>query len=175
MGYPVVLKGCSPEIAHKTEEGLIVPDIRTDREAEEAFEGLNQKMEGLSDGMVLVQEMVSGKRELMVGLIRDQQFGPCVMFGLGGIFSEILKDVSFRLAPLTKKDAIEMMNEINGHKILEDIRGMGPVNKESLASIIMKLGRIGLENERIQEIDINPVIIAGTEPIAVDALIILDS
>ncbi len=175
MGYPVVLKACSPEIAHKTEKGLIVPDIRTDREAEEAFEGLNQKMEGLSDGMVLVQEMVSGKRELMVGLIRDQQFGPCVMFGLGGIFSEILKDVSFRLAPLTKKDAIEMMNEINGQKILEDIRGMGPVNKESLASIIMKLGRIGLENERIQEIDINPVIIAGTEPIAVDALIILDS
>jgi acetyl-CoA synthetase (ADP-forming) len=174
IGYPVVLKGCSQEIAHKTEKGLIVPDIRTDKEAEEAFEGLNQKLEGLLDGKVLIQEMVAGKRELMVGLTRDQQFGPCVMFGLGGIFSEILKDVSFRLAPLTRKDALEMMAEIKGRKILDAVRGMAPVNQERLADIIINVGRIGLENERVKEIDINPVIIADTDPVAVDALIVLE-
>ena len=174
IGYPVVLKGCSQEIAHKTEKGLIVPDIRTDKEAEDAFEELKQRMESLSDGKVLVQEKVAGKRELMVGLTRDQQFGPCVMFGLGGIFSEILKDVSFRLAPLTRKDALEMMNEIKGRKILDAVRGMEPVNQERLADIIVKVGRIGLENERVKEIDINPVIITGADPVAVDALIVLE-
>ncbi|MBW2619436.1 MAG: acetate--CoA ligase family protein, partial [Deltaproteobacteria bacterium] len=103
IGYPLVLKGCSSEIAHKTEKSLIQVDIRDDQEAEAAFEGIMANMPG-SDGAVLVQEMVKGKRELVVGLIRDPQFGPCVMFGLGGIFTEILKDISFRVAPLEKRD-----------------------------------------------------------------------
>jgi len=102
IGYPVVMKGCSPEITHKTEKDLIRTDIRDDKEALDTFNDIMAGMNG-SHGAILIQEMIKGKRELVIGLIRDPQFGPCVMFGLGGIFTEILKDVSFRLAPLEKK------------------------------------------------------------------------
>ena len=97
------------------------------------------------------------------------------MFGLGGIFTEILKDISFRIAPLEKRDALEMMKEIKAHKILEAIRGMEAADLDALAEILINVGRIGLENEQVKEIDINPVIISRTRPIAVDALVILDS
>jgi len=172
IGYPVVIKGCSPEITHKTEKGLIQTDIRDDREALDAFNNIMAGMNG-SHGSILVQEMIKGKRELVVGLIRDPQFGPCVMFGLGGIFTEILKDVSFRLAPLEKRDTLEMMDEIKAHKILDAVRGMEPVDKELLSEMLINVGRIGIENDEIKEIDINPVIISGSRPIAVDALIVL--
>jgi acyl-CoA synthetase (NDP forming) len=172
IGYPVVMKGCSPEITHKTEKGLIRTDIRDDKEALDTF---NDIMAGMNDshGSILIQEMIKGKRELVIGLIRDPQFGPCVMFGLGGIFTEILKDVSFRLAPLEKRDALEMMDEIKAHKILDAVRGMEPVDRELLSEMLINVGRIGVENDAIKEIDINPVIISGRRPIAVDALIVL--
>jgi len=172
IGYPLVMKGCSPGITHKTEKGLVRTDIRNDREALDAFNDVMAGMNGIK-GAVLVQEMIKGKRELAVGLIRDPQFGPCVMFGLGGIFTEILRDVSFRLAPLEKRDALEMMDEIKAHKILDAIRGMEPVDREMLSEMLINVGRIGITNDRIKEIDINPVIIAGSRPIAVDALIVL--
>jgi len=172
IGYPLVLKGCSSEIAHKTEKNLIQVDIRDDKEAEAAFEDIMANMPG-PDGAVLVQEMVKGKRELVVGLTRDPQFGPCVMFGLGGIFTEILKDVSFRVAPLEKRDAFEMMEEIQGHKILDAVRGMEAVDKDLMAEILINVGRIGLENDNVKEIDINPLIISGNKPVAVDALFVL--
>jgi len=173
MGYPVVLKGCSSEVAHKTEKGLIRVDIRTDDEAGTAFEEIMAGMNG-PDKAVLVQEMVKGQRELVIGLTRDPQFGPCVMFGLGGIFTEILKDISFRVAPLEKRDALEMMQEIKGRKILEAVRGMEAADVDMLAHMLISTGRIGLENERVKEIDINPVIISGRNPVAVDALVVLD-
>ncbi len=109
-----------------------------------------------------------------MGLVRDAQFGPCVMFGLGGIFTEILKDVSFRLAPLDRKDALEMMTEIKGHKILSAVRGMEPVDLDAMADVLIAVGRIGYENECIKEIDVNPVIIRDGKPVAVDALVVLD-
>ena len=174
IGYPVVMKGCSPEITHKTEKGLIQTDIRNDSEALDAFNDIIASMNGIK-GTILVQEMIKGKRELVIGLIRDPQFGPCVMFGLGGIFTEILKDVSFRLAPLEKRDTLEMMDEIKAHKILDSIRGMEPVDREILSEMLINVGRIGIENDNIKEIDINPVIISGSRPIAVDALIALQS
>jgi len=173
IGYPIVLKGCSPEIAHKTEKGLIRVDIRDDEEAKAAFGDIVAGMDG-DRGEVLVQEMVKGQRELVVGLTRDPQFGPCVMFGLGGIFTEVLKDISFRIAPLEKRDALEMMGEIKGHKILEAIRGMEAADLDTLADILIKVGQIGLENDRIKEIDINPVILSGSRPVAVDALVVLE-
>ncbi|HDZ90131.1 MAG: acetate--CoA ligase family protein [Deltaproteobacteria bacterium] len=173
IGYPVVLKGCSSDIAHKTEKGLIRVDIRNDDEATAAFEDIMARMDG-KENAVLVQEMVKGQRELVIGLTRDPQFGPCVMFGLGGIFTEILKDISFRVAPLEKRDALEMMREIKGQKILEAVRGMPAADLDMLAELLINVGRIGLENEQIKEIDINPVIISGSKPVAVDALIILD-
>ncbi len=174
IGFPLVLKGCSPEISHKTETGLIHLDIRNEQEAKAAFENIQGKMQ---DPMraVLVQEMVKGQRELVVGLTRDPQFGPCVMFGLGGIFTEILEDISFRVAPLEKKDAMEMMKEIKGHKILQAVRGMPPADLDQLADILITVGRIGLENDEIQEIDINPLILRGDKGVAVDALVVLDT
>ena len=173
LGYPLVLKGCSEEIAHKTEKGLIRIDIRNKEEAFAAFDDIISRMNGLKGG-VLIQEMISGKRELLVGMTRDPQFGPCVMFGLGGIFTEVLKDVSFRVAPLTKDDAMEMMQEIKGSKILSAIRGMEAVDMDVMAEILINIGRIGLENKKVKEIDINPLIISDNKPIAVDALIVLD-
>jgi len=174
IGYPLVIKGCSPEITHKTEKGLVRTDIRNDREARDAFNAITARMNA-TKGAVLVQEMIKGKRELAVGLIRDPQFGPCVMFGLGGIFTEILEDISFRLAPLEKRDALEMMDEIKAHKILDAIRGMEPVDREMLSDMLINVGRIGITNDRIKEMDINPVIISGSRPIAVDALVVLQS
>ena len=172
IGYPLVLKGCSSEISHKTETNIIRLDIRTDEEATTAFRQIKANMNGRPGG-VLVQEMVRGQRELMAGLTRDPQFGPCVMFGLGGIFTEILKDVSFRLAPLKHVDALDMMQEIKGHKILEAVRGMEPVDTDMLAQVLIRLGDIGVENDPIKEIDINPLIIRGGKPVAVDALVVL--
>jgi acetyl-CoA synthetase (ADP-forming) len=172
IGYPLVLKGCSSDIAHKTEKGLIRVDIRNSEEATAAFEEIRAHMG--TDFGVLVQEMVKGQRELVVGLTRDPQFGPCVMFGLGGIFTEILKDISFRVAPLEKRDALGMMQEIRGHKILEAVRGMEAADLDTLSDILIKVGRIGLENETVKEIDINPVIISGDKPVAVDALVVLE-
>lgn len=172
IGYPVVLKGCGQDISHKTEKNLVRIDMRTEEEALAAFDEIIGKMNG-QGGSVLVQEMVQGQRELMVGLTRDPQFGPCVMFGLGGIFTEILDDVVFRVAPLETRDAVEMMKGIKGHKILDAIRGMETVNRDVMANILITVGRIGLENERIKEIDINPLIVRGGIPVAVDALIVL--
>jgi len=174
IGFPVVLKGCSPDIAHKTEKGLIHVDIRNEDEALAAFKAIIAGMNG-TENSVLVQEMIRGKRELVAGLTRDPQFGPCVMFGLGGIFTEILKDISFRVAPLGKDDAQEMMQEIKGHKILGAIRGMEAVDLEMLADILITIGKIGMENEKIGEIDINPLIISGSKPVAVDALVVLQA
>ncbi len=173
IGYPVVLKACSPQLSHKTERGAVRVDIRTDDEALQAFTEIKRSMDTLEGG-VLVQELVPGKRELLVGLTRDAQFGPCVMFGLGGIFTEILKDVQFRVAPLELRDAMDMMTRIRGRRILEATRGMQAVDLEAMASILVTVGQIGLENPRIQEIDINPLIIHNGSPVAVDALVVLN-
>jgi len=171
IGFPLVLKGSTAEVSHKTEKGLVRVDIRTREEAVRAFQDLLGSL--APDGGVLVQEMIEGKRELVAGLTRDPQFGPCVMFGLGGIFTEILEDVAFRVAPLNRSDALAMMQDIRGHKILDSIRGMEPVDREALASILISLGKIGLEHEEVQEIDINPLIVRKGIPVAVDALVVI--
>jgi acyl-CoA synthetase (NDP forming) len=172
IGYPLVMKGCSAAVAHKTEKGLIHVDIRTDKEALNSFDEIMVGLKGI-DGAVLMQEMVRGKRELVIGLSRDDQFGPCVMFGLGGIFAEILRDISFRKAPLSKNDALKMMRDIKGHKILDAIRGMEAADMELLSHILINVGRIGLDIEQVQEIDLNPVILSRAKPVVVDALIVL--
>jgi acetyl-CoA synthetase (ADP-forming) len=172
IGYPLVMKGCAADIAHKTERGLIRVDVRNEDEARIAFKDITAAMDG-EEKAVLVQQMVKGQRELVVGLTRDPQFGPCVMFGLGGIFTEVLEDTSFRVAPIERRDALEMILEIKAHKILEAIRGMEPADKDMLADILIAVGRLGIENAAIMEIDINPVIISRGKPVAVDALVVL--
>jgi succinyl-CoA synthetase beta subunit len=172
IGYPIVLKGCSPHLSHKTERGLVHLDVRNEAEALKAFQHIMENMDD-QDGAVLVQEWVRGGRELVVGLTRDIQFGPCIMFGLGGIFTEILEDTVFRVAPIERVDALEMMQEIRGRKILEAVRGMPAANLDKLAEILITVGRIGMENEAIQEIDMNPVVLSGSDPLVVDALVVL--
>ena len=175
LGYPVVLKGCAAALAHKTESDVVRLNLADPKSVRQAFKEIKANAGMKLDG-VLVQEMVKGQRELVIGLIRDAQFGPCVMFGLGGIYTEILRDVSFRVAPLEKRDALEMMDEIKGKKILEAFRGMAPAEREPLAEALLALGRIGLEHPEVKEIDVNPLILKKSgEPVAVDALVVLES
>lgn len=170
IGFPLVIKACAPNLDHKTEHGLVHIDIRNEEEAVVTFKEIINKAKD-HGGTVLVQEMIKGRRELAIGLIRDDQFGPCVMFGLGGIFTEVLKDVSFRVAPIEKDDALDMMYEIKARRILGAIPGMPAADFDQIADILIKVGTIGLEQEKVKEIDINPIILAGSRPIAVDALV----
>jgi len=174
IGYPVVLKGSGAELAHKTELNLVALDLKNEAEVREAFKRLTST-KAAEVKEVLVQQMVKGDRELVVGLTRDAQFGPCVMFGLGGIFTEILEDVSFRVAPLTRYDAMDMMNDIRGKKILDAFRGKPAVDREALADLLIAVGQIGLDHESVAEIDLNPLKILNGKPIAVDALVVLSS
>jgi len=173
IGYPVVLKGSGPELMHKTEMDIVRLNLKTPKEVRAAFKEIKtnagRKMKGC-----LVQEMVKGQRELVLGLVRDPQFGPCVMFGLGGIYTEILKDVCFRVAPITEADAFDMMSEIRGKKILEAVRGMPAADKQALADALVGLGKLGAENDKVKEVDVNPLILNKEgKPVAVDALVIL--
>ncbi len=172
IGYPVVMKGCAPDIGHKTGKNLIYMDIRNKAEAEEAFAEIRSALKG-AGAAVLVQKMIAGRRELVLGMTRDPQFGPCVMFGLGGIFAEILEDIAFRKAPLDKPEALRMMQEIRGRGILGPVRGMEAADTNRLAEILLQLGQIGLDMAEVAEIDLNPVILAGSQPVAVDALMVL--
>lgn len=172
IGYPVALKGSSRTLTHKTEHRLIELGVNDDNALRKAYEALQERGQGKLDG-ILVQQMIKGDREFVAGLIRDPQFGPCVMFGLGGIFTEVLKDVTFRVAPLHMRDAMEMMDEIRAKKLLDKFRGKPAVSRDILAQTLVNLGKIGLEIEEVAEIDINPLIIHEDTPVAVDALIIL--
>ena len=173
IGFPVVLKGSGETISHKTELNLIALDLKSEEEVRQAFNELtgNKKADVKE---VLVQQMIKGDRELMVGLTRDAQFGPCVMFGLGGIFTEILEDVAFRVAPLSDYDAGDIMNDIKGKKILDAFRGKPEVDRNILADILKAVGQIGLDNEQVKEIDINPLKLINGKPVAVDALVVLE-
>ncbi|MDD5169161.1 MAG: acetate--CoA ligase family protein [Syntrophales bacterium] len=171
MGFPVVLKASGEKLTHKTEAGGVVLNVKS--EAEVRSEG--QRLLGIPGCEALsVQEMVRGARELVCGLTRDPHFGPAVMFGLGGILTEILKDTVFRIAPLTPYDAREMMSEIRANKILQPFRGEAAANLDDLTKILLAVGEIGLHYEAIAEIDINPLKIRPDgKPVAVDALIVL--
>lgn len=171
MGYPVVMKGCSAELTHKTESGMVALNITDAKQVACVFDELTGKSKNL-DG-ILVEKMVRGNREFVIGLSRDPSFGPCVMFGLGGIFTEALKDVTFRVAPLTKEDALEMIDEIKTKKLLGEFRGSPAVDRNALAKALVGVGELGVKYDAIAEIDINPLIICGDKPVAVDALVVL--
>lgn len=171
MGYPVVMKGCSAELSHKTEAGMVALNITDAEQVAKIFDELTNKAKKL-DG-ILVEKMLRGSRELVIGLSRDSSFGPCVMFGLGGIFTEVLKDVTFRVAPLTKEDALEMIDEIKTKKLLDEFRGSPAIDRDALAKALVGIGDLGVKYDAIAEIDINPLIICGDKPVAADALVIL--
>jgi acetyltransferase len=171
IGYPVVMKGLLPGEVHKTESGLVRPGIATSAGIKVTFEDLMNRMNG--QGRILLQRQLSIDYELIAGYLRDAQFGPCVMFGLGGIFSELQRDVVFATAPLTLQSALELIFRIKGSKLLQGFRGMTPINQKAMAGILVGLGNLGAACPQIEQIDINPLIVSGGNPVAVDASIIL--
>ena len=173
FGFPVVLKGLMPEKTHKTEFGLVHLGITNQSELEEAFQNIRKKVR--DQGRILVQKQIKMDYELIAGFLRDKEFGPCVMFGLGGILAELEPDVVFALAPIKPKDALEVINQIRGKRLLEGFRGMAPLDKELMADILVRLGALGTAYPRIEQIDINPLVVNEGSPLAVDATVILDS
>jgi acetyl-CoA synthetase (ADP-forming) len=174
-GYPVALKLCGRGIAHKTERNLVRLDLSDAEEVRRhAEELLAARSPDESEAGVLVQSMVSGRRELIAGLLRDPQFGPCVMFGLGGIFAELVGDVAFAVAPLEEHDAEDLIHALRHGKILEEFRGEPEADLDKLARILEALGRIGEARPDVVSIDLNPLILSGAEPVVVDALVELE-
>ncbi|MDX9816326.1 MAG: acetate--CoA ligase family protein, partial [Smithellaceae bacterium] len=177
IGYPVALKISSAQIRHKTEAGGIRLNIKTDAQVRVAFRQIiasaKKYMSQAEIQGVLVQEMLQGGTEVIVGTVDDPVFGPCVMFGLGGVFVEALKDVSFRVAPLSRLDAEEMISDIQGYSILRGLRGKPPVDMNTLVDVILKVSRFATDNKStIKEIDINPLILFKKGAKVADALII---
>jgi acetyltransferase len=130
------------------------------------------KMEG--QGKVLVQRQLAGGVELILGLVRDPQFGPCVMFGLGGVTAELFGDAGFAVAPLNRQEALDLIGRIRGQKMLDGFRGAAPANREEIARILVALGRIGTAFPQVREIDVNPLIVDGQSAFAVDATVVLE-
>jgi len=172
FGFPVVLKGLLPAEIHKTELGLVRTGISSAEEAGSAFNQLHQKVS--NNGSVLIQKQIQGDPELIAGLIRDPQFGPCVMCGFGGILAEVMADSVFAAAPLNKSEARALIARLKTQKLLNGFRGFTAVDREALADILVRLGDLAVAFEQIKEIDINPLIVHEGRPIAVDATIIVD-
>ncbi|MCR4321528.1 MAG: acetate--CoA ligase family protein [Candidatus Brocadiaceae bacterium] len=177
IGYPIVLKIVSPDISHKTDVGGVKVGIKDDEGVKAAYEeimkNVNIKKPDARIEGILVEEMATPSTEVIVGGLRDPQFGPAVMFGLGGIFVEIYKDVSFRIAPLEEYEALDMIHEIKGSKILKGFRNTEALDITSLAQTIIKVSNIMVSIEEIKEIDLNPVLVYPKGVKAVDARIIL--
>ncbi len=172
IGYPAVLKGLQPGLVHKSEAGLVRLNIKDAKELREAYGMIRN---GLTDaGEVLVQRQVRGEGELIAGLVRDPQFGPCVLFGLGGTLTEVLRDTAFVVAPFGMDEALKLIGRIRGQSLLNGYRGAPPVDREHLAKVLIALGDLGLAVPRIREIDINPLLVTREGLCAVDATIILD-
>lgn len=177
IGYPVVLKLDASELTHKTEVGGVVTDIRTEDEAVRQYESLMEKAKraGVANAHVAVQAMVKGGVEMVLGMVRDPKFGPMVMCGLGGVFVEIVKDVAFKLPPLARDDAREMIAQLKGKKLLEGYRGAPPVDIKPLEDAILQISQLVTDAPHIQELDINPFIVCQdpTCSRAIDARIVL--
>jgi len=179
FGFPVVLKIVSPDILHKSDIGGVKLNLNSQAEVGRAFDEIiaaarkhrkSAKIEGVS-----VQPMAKPATEVIIGMSKDAQFGPVLMFGLGGILVEVLKDVSFRIVPLVKRDAREMIREIKGYPILEGYRGLEPANIEILEGLLLKVSKFVESHPDIKELDINPIFAYRNDAIAIDARIILES
>lgn len=180
IGFPVVLKILSPDILHKTDVGGVIVGVKNEQEAKEAFNKImenvkkkapNAKIEG-----VLIEEMVKDGHEVIIGGLRDPTFGPVIMFGgLGGIYVELFKDVTFRLAPIDYHEAEDMIKETKGYKVLTGFRGMESANIELLKDLLVKTSKIIAENKDILEIDLNPVRVSKSRAVVLDAKIIKEA
>src|SRR5438477_3160125 len=178
MGFPVVMKIVSPDILHKTEAGGVIVDVKTAADAEKSYDTIlanarkykaDAKIEGIQ-----VQQMLAGGTEVIVGSITDGSFGKLVAFGLGGVLVEVLKDITFRLAPATRQDALSMLDGIQAHEILKGVRGGEPVNRTALADVIVKVSQLVSDFPEIVELDLNPVFATKQNAIAADVRIVVD-
>jgi acyl-CoA synthetase (NDP forming) len=176
IGFPLVMKIVSRQVIHKTEAGGVKVGISSVNEVQkgwkEIVKSVKKKVPDAEIDGILLEEMVNGT-ELIVGTTTDPQFGPMIMFGIGGIFVEVYKDVSFRLIPITSGDAKDMLNEIKGKPILEGIRGLPVADPEKLVNVLMSASELVHKYPMIAEMDINPLIITERGPVAVDARIVL--
>jgi acetyl-CoA synthetase (ADP-forming) len=179
IGYPVVLKIVSPDIIHKFDVGGVVLNLKSPSEVKDAYEKIlknvkkhkpNAKIMG-----VLVQEMAPQSTEVIVGAIKDPQFGPALMFGLGGIFVEVLKDVTFRIAPITEFDAKEMITEVKAYPVLKGYRGQPPADTNAIVNILLNTSKLVMDHQEIKELDLNPIMVYEKGAKTVDARIILES
>ncbi|MDO8670659.1 MAG: acetate--CoA ligase family protein [Dehalococcoidia bacterium] len=178
LGFPIVLKVVSPQILHKSDIGGVKLNLLDADGVAAAYDAImaavaERQPEATVDG-VAVQQMARVGIEVIVGVSKDEKFGPVLMFGLGGIFVEIMKDVSFRLVPITRRDARQMVKEIKGHPLLEGYRGQEPANIEMLEDILLKVSDLAEQHQEIKEMDLNPIFAYRDGAIVVDARIILE-
>ncbi|HJW97349.1 MAG TPA: acetate--CoA ligase family protein [archaeon] len=178
LKYPVALKIASPDIVHKVDSGGVILDVKDEKSLKEGFQAIlrnsrKKNRKARIDG-VLVQQMASGDTELIIGAKTDPQFGPVVMFGLGGIFVEVIKDVSFRLAPIERREAQEMIKEIKGYIILQGARGKKPANIKSIEDLLLSVSRMIWSTKKIKEIDLNPVFADEKRCVAVDMRVMVE-
>jgi len=177
IGYPLAMKIVSPHIIHKSDAGGVKLNLNNSQEVQEGFEEILKSALKVTTrdriAGVLLSPMVPPGQECIIGVIRDQQFGPVVMFGLGGIFVEVLKDIAFRLAPLAQEDIDSMVREIKGYDILQGIRGEKPRDINALKDILAKLSQVAIDNPEIQEVDLNPVIVHEKGASIVDSRIVI--
>src|SRR6185295_13138519 len=178
MGFPVVLKIVSPDILHKTEAGGVLVGVNSAGEAEKGFTTImasarkyNAKANLLG---VQVQQMLSGGQEVIIGAVTDPVFGKLVAFGLGGVLVEVLKDITFRLAPATQADALSMLDGIAAAEILKGVRGAEPVNRDALATMIQNVSQLIADFPEIAEMDLNPVFASAIGAIAADVRIVVN-
>jgi len=178
IGYPIVLKIVSPDVIHKFDVGGVILDLKNPTEVKEAYDKiLNNVKKHKPDAKivgVLVQEMAPTSTEVIVGSIKDPQFGPAIMFGLGGIFVEILKDVTFRIAPITEAEAKEMITEVKGYPILKGYRNLPPADIDAIVKILMNTSRLVMDHIEIKELDLNPIMVYEKGAKTVDARVILE-
>jgi len=176
-GYPVVLKVVSPDIAHKSDAGGVELNLKSADEVRSAHGAIlascKEAVPGATITGVAVQHMAPQGTEVIVGMTTDPQFGPVMMFGLGGIMVEVLKDVSFRLVPLTERDAGQMIDEIKGKPVLEGVRGQPPADIAALKQTILKVSQFVEANPDVKELDLNPVFAYPDGAVAVDARIVI--
>jgi len=178
--YPIVLKISSQDIVHKTESGGVILGIRDEKALREGFQKIlssakKKNKKARIDG-ILVQELIpnDGSTELIIGSKTDPQFGPVIMFGLGGIFVEVIKDVSFRLAPVDRKEVQDMIRETKGYKILQGARGRRPANMKAIEDLLLSVSKMAWTNKRIKELDLNPVFANEKKCVAVDMRVMVE-
>jgi acyl-CoA synthetase (NDP forming) len=177
IGYPVVMKIVSPDIIHKSEAGGVKIGIPDEENARKAYQDILSRVKEYNNKAqihgIIAYQMCPASTEVIIGMMQDPHFGPVIMFGLGGIFVEVLKDISFRILPIKERDAEEVISEIKGYPILKGVRGEPPKDITAIKEVLIRLSILVMENPEIQEIDLNPILVYEKGVQVVDARMIL--